>query len=84
MFIGSVLSIFRCYLVLYSAGSGMNGVRVVLSGLRMMLLYIVHVHLLLQSPAALQVAAHRQRLGEGNSEIKSHSPSYGSNNLTVL
>ena len=40
-------------------------------------------HLLIQSPAALQVNAYRQRLGERNSEIKLHSPSYGLNSLTV-
>ena len=34
-------------------------------------------HLLIQSTtAALQVDANRQRLGDGNSEIKSHSLSY--------
>ena len=37
-------------------------------------------HLPIQSPAALQVDAYRQRLGE----IKPHSPSYGSNSLTAL
>ena len=41
-------------------------------------------HLPIQSPAALQVDAYRQRLGEGNSEIKPHSPSYGSSSLTAL
>ena len=41
-------------------------------------------YLLIQSSVALQVDAYRIRLGEGNSEIKPHSSSYGSNSLTVL
>ena len=34
-------------------------------------------HLPIQSPAALQVDAYRQRLGEGNSEIKPYSTAMG-------
>ena len=42
---GSVmLSICRCKLVLYSAGSGVNSVHVVMSGLSMRLLFLVHVY----------------------------------------
>ena len=38
-----VLPIYRCGLVLYSTGFGVNSVHVVLSGLSMSLLYFVHV-----------------------------------------
>ena len=41
-------------------------------------------HSIIQSHADLQVDAYRQRLGEGNSEIKPHSPRYGSNSFTAL
>ena len=41
-------------------------------------------YLLIQSPAALQVDAYMQRLGEGKSEIKPHSPSYWSNSRIAL
>ena len=41
-------------------------------------------HLLIQSPAALQVDANRQRLRDGNSEIKPHFHSFESISLTVL
>ena len=41
-------------------------------------------HLLIQSPAALQVVAHRQTLGEGNSKIKPHSPIKHLNSEQIL
>ena len=37
--------------------------------------------LLIQSPAALQVIVHKQRLGEEHSGIKPHSPICGSNGI---
>ena len=44
VFMGSVvLPIYRCSLVLYSTGFGVNSVHIVLSGLSMSLLYSVHV-----------------------------------------
>ena len=43
MFMGSVVFIYSARCVLYSAGSGVKGVLIIFSGLRMRLFICIHV-----------------------------------------